>query len=396
MGLSIPRASRGPRDETRRERLREGGEPVDPGDERLALVAVEHTQDVARHVVRLDHETTEHAAPQGGSLRESLRLDETGIDRVDADPAWPQVGGRGARERERGVLRGGVRARRRERDGTGDRDDVDDVGVARSLERGQERAQAPDGAEVVDADEPLEAVGVDRREARAARYAGVVDEEVDPGVPRANALRRLLDRAPLADVAALELTAQLAGERAEPFFAARDEHAEPVASCERTGDRLADPAGSAGDDRDASQRQMRTGRVAARRLPLASVATARRTCLPFVAPRIRHAAENRPLVPLRATAIRFPSAKNATEAMRLFDPATTSSGADVPATHWPARGASHVTAGPGTTRSVTVLKTVFGIRLLPIVSRFFASWKSDAVSRRLVFPENSAGAALGS
>src|SRR5262249_39844542 len=264
-------------------------------------------------------------------------------------------------------------SRRRERDGARDRDDVDDVGTARRLERRRERAEAPDGAQVVDAHELLEPLRLDRREARASRNPGVVDEQVDHGMPTGDPPRHLLDAVAAADAADLGPPLELLRELAKTVFAPCDEHAQPASRRERTRNRLADPARRAGDDRDASQRQTRTGRLAATRLPLASVVTAVRTCFPVAARRIRHAAENRPLAVVRATATRLPSAKKATDAMRLFDPAATSSGADAPETHWPARGESHVTAGPETTRSVTVLKTVFGIKVLPTVSRFFAS-----------------------
>src|SRR5439155_19188432 len=214
-------------------------------------------------------------------------------------------------------------------------------------------------------------------------------------VPGTNSLRHPLDGLAVADVAHLDLAADLACDCAQALLAARDEDAAPASPGERAGDRLPDPARGPGDDRDAGQWQMRTGRVADSCLPAASVATAMSTCRPFDAFPFRHVAENRPSVPRRLTATRRPSAKNRTDVTRLFEPATTSSAAVFPM-HWLARGASQVTAGPATACSVTVLKAVFGIRSLPIVSRFFASWKSDAVRTRRVLPAGIGGASAGS
>src|SRR5207253_286882 len=139
-------------------------------------------------------------------------------------------------------------------------------------------------------------------------------------------------------------------------------------------------------DRDAPYRQTRTARTADSRFPAASVATATMTWRPFVVFPIRHDAEKRPAVPRRLSATRCPSARKRTDVTRLLEPATTSSVAAFPVTHWFARGASHVSAGPATPRSVTVLNAVFGMMSFPIVSRFFDSWKSEAARTRRVLP----------
>ena len=103
------------------------------------------------HVFRLDHEPARETAGQGISLREALRLDEAGIDRVHPDAAAAKLGGQRTGKCELRVLRRGIRPRRSERDGSRHRHDVDDVGAPRGLERRQERAYAPNAAEVVHA-----------------------------------------------------------------------------------------------------------------------------------------------------------------------------------------------------------------------------------------------------
>jgi hypothetical protein len=60
--------------------------------------------------------------------------------------------------------------------------------------------------------------------------------------------REALDRGTVADVADLDLTADLAGERAEPILAPGDEHAVPAALRQRSGSGRADPGGRTCDD----------------------------------------------------------------------------------------------------------------------------------------------------
>ena len=86
---------------------------------------------------------------------------------------------------------GRVGARRGERHGARDRDDVHDVRSARRrarLEAGQQAPRSPDAAEVVDAHHLLDEVEVDVEERPAGGHAGVVDEEVDRRVPLEDAV----------------------------------------------------------------------------------------------------------------------------------------------------------------------------------------------------------------
>ena len=86
-----------------------------------------------------------------------------------------------AREGELRVLRCRVGAGRGNRDRARDRDDVDDVGRRSRLERGQERPQAPDAAEIVRRASPPRSARRRPRGSRARRDARVVDEQVNAG-----------------------------------------------------------------------------------------------------------------------------------------------------------------------------------------------------------------------
>ena len=77
------------------------------------------------------------------------------------------------------MLRGRVGPGRAGRDGARCRGDVDDVGRRVGEQAGEEGAQAPDAAEVVDARDELDPLGVAVDEARPRRDAGVVDEQAD-------------------------------------------------------------------------------------------------------------------------------------------------------------------------------------------------------------------------
>ena len=114
----------------------------------------------------------------------------------------------------------------------------------------QQGACAPDAAEVVDAQHPLHEIEVGVHERVSLGDAGVVHEQMHGRVALEHTRRHGLDRLPVADVADLELTAELLGERTEPLLAARDEHAVPVPLGELAGDGLADPRRRSGDDRD--------------------------------------------------------------------------------------------------------------------------------------------------
>ena len=92
---------------------------------------------------------------------------------------------------------------------------------------GRNTARAPDAAEVVDPHHPLDEVEVDLEKRSACGHAGVVDEEVERGVPLEDARCERLDCGAVADVAELDLGADLVGEGAQPILPARDEHTVP-------------------------------------------------------------------------------------------------------------------------------------------------------------------------
>ena len=136
------------------------------------------------------------------------------------------------------MLRGRVRA---DRDEARDRDDVDDV---RALaEARQERAQAPDRAEVVRVDQPFDRLRVGCQEVHAPRAAGVVGEQVDPRVALEHACSRCLDGFAVGDVAGLVLVGVGSG-------AARKPDRVPAAGAELAAERRADPRRGSRDDGD--------------------------------------------------------------------------------------------------------------------------------------------------
>ena len=117
-------------------------------------------------------------------------------------------------------------------DGARDRDDVDDVATARAASRpGQERAQAPDAAEVVRrASPPRSASGRASKKLARAGDAGVVDEQLRSAGCRSSTRAAVaLDRLAVGDVADLVLAAELLRERAQPLLAPREQHAVPAA-----------------------------------------------------------------------------------------------------------------------------------------------------------------------
>ena len=182
---------------------------------------------------------------------------------VHPDAAPCEQAGERARERELGVLRGGVRPGGRERDRAGDRDDVDDVRAR--LQPGLERAHHPDAAEVVRPQHRLDPLRLEREEVAAPGDAGVVDEQVDTRVALQDRGRGPVDVGALRDVADLVLAAELGRELLEPLLPSRDEHGLPAATRQLPRGRLADAARGAGDDRDphgrdsTSRRERRAG-----------------------------------------------------------------------------------------------------------------------------------------
>ena len=121
------------------------------------------------------------------------------------------------------------------------------------LEAGQERAQAPDAAEVVRADDGLDRLRRGVEEARPRRDARVVHEQVHERMPLEHAGRGGLDRGAVGDVAQLVLAAGLLGERAQRLLAPCEQHAVPAAPGELPGQLRADPGRGPRDDADAAQ-----------------------------------------------------------------------------------------------------------------------------------------------
>jgi hypothetical protein len=175
-----------------------------------------------------------------------------------------------------------VRACRRERDRSSDRDDVHDVGSARRLERRQESPQTPDRPEVVDAQHFLQSLEIDRREAGTTGNSRIVHEQLQLRMPLSHSCCDTLNVVAAADVAQLVLAVELLRERAQPVLAARDQHRVPAGCGQRARDRRPDPAGGARDDGNALvlYRQTLTSRVAERFRPAASVASALKECRP--------------------------------------------------------------------------------------------------------------------
>ena len=136
------------------------------------------------------------------------------------------------------------------RDRARDRSDVDEVGRSTRLERGQERPQAPDRAEIVRPHELLDLIRLEVEETAAARNAGVVDQQADRRVPFAHRRGDALDFGTVGDVADLLLRAELAGDLGQPLLAAGQQRSCQPRPRERARDRGADPARAAGDDGD--------------------------------------------------------------------------------------------------------------------------------------------------
>ena len=103
---------------------------------------------------------------------------------------------------------------------------------AAGLEPGQERAQAPDAAEVVRPHHVLDRGSPSRKLVRAGN-AGVVHEQVNARMALEDARGHALDRLPVGDVAHLVLAADLLGERPQPILASGEQHAVPAAARER-------------------------------------------------------------------------------------------------------------------------------------------------------------------
>src|SRR5919108_1809188 len=142
-------------------------------------------------------------------------------------------------------------------------------------------------------------------------------------------------------------------------------------------------------------RQIRMMRSATACAPSRPTTTARSTCLPRRARRVRHVTEWTPATPLRETAIRCRPSKKRTRRTRFVALAATTRRTRRPA-QLPVRGASQVSAAPRTPLIEIRLKVVFGSTDPPGVLTFFASWKSAATILARVFPTRTRGASRGS
>ena len=237
----------------------------------------------------------------------------------------------------------------------------------RRLEPRQERAQAPDAAEVVRAHDGL---GIAVEEGRARGDAGVVHEQVNARMPLEDSGRDALDRLPVGDVADLVLAADLLGERPQPILAAGEQHAVPAAAREQACDLRADAGRRAGDD--CYPRHTRDAYAV------------RRPSLPLLADRSR----DERVLPLRQGDVREPEALDAavrrspgacrrrrsapTRRHRGALAATMSGCFALAADAAPSAAASrprHRRRRAACVRSARV----FGMMLGPIVSMFFAS-----------------------
>ena len=122
---------------------------------------------------------------------------------------------------------------------------------SRGLERGQERLEAPDRAEVVDPDQLLDSLRRKVEVVAAPGHARVVHEQSDLGMALADRSGHPLDRVAVGNVADLVFASDLRGRRLESVLAPPDEHAQPVALGQLARDGGADAGPAAGDDRDA-------------------------------------------------------------------------------------------------------------------------------------------------
>ncbi len=146
----------------------------------------------------------------------------------------------------------------------------------RRLQPGQERSQTPDAAEIVRLHHGLRR----RRRERSTRPAtpALFTSRWTLGVALEDAGGRALDRVSVGDVAQLVFAADLLGERSQPVFATREEHAAPAAAREQPGDLRADAGRRARDDGYPLHARAVSRTEAVR--PFAPTAVATSTCLP--------------------------------------------------------------------------------------------------------------------
>src|SRR5919201_2016037 len=118
-----------------------------------------------------------------------------------------------------------------------------------------ENAQAPDAAEVVRADEPLDRLRFQVEEpSPASGNAGVVDEQANRRMPLANGLGDPGDLGAVAHVADLVFGSDLRSDLTQARLAAGEKDELPAAPHEQARDCGADAARAAGDDRGSALR----------------------------------------------------------------------------------------------------------------------------------------------
>ena len=215
---------------------------------------------------------------------------------MDVNAARLELGRHRARERELGVLRGRVQPGRPcARHGAGHGDDVHDVRRPRRLERRQEGAQAPDPAEVVDADDVLDPLRLRVEEACAARDARVVHEQADPRMagddPRRPS-RSTASRSPTSHVScSAPSSSATRASRSAPR--ATSTHCQPraVSSLASAAPMPLEPPVTTAT---AQRQQTRTRRRASASRPAVSETMAVSSCGPFLAPPVRQIARKIP------------------------------------------------------------------------------------------------------
>src|SRR6476646_4060601 len=199
----------GPGEQSRSSRLDDGGGPVPVGDELLDPISLDGPDDLLGDELRLGDELLQQPAAQAGSVREARRVDQARIDRVHGDPAARELDRDRAGKGELGVfgcaVGPGLPGGNCSRDGG----DVHNVGGRSRLECRQECTQAPDRAEIVDADEPFDLLWLGVEKAAATRNPSIVDEQSDYGVALADGRGDAFDLRAVGDVAELVLSSDL-------------------------------------------------------------------------------------------------------------------------------------------------------------------------------------------
>ena len=119
---------------------------------------------------------------------------------------------------------------------------------------GSRDSRHPHAAEIVDAHHGLDVVEIDLCQCLPGRDPGVVDQESRRRMPREHSCRERLDVRAVADIADLDLGADLGRDLSQAIFPSGDEHTVPTVFCQGSGGGLSDPGGRTGDDGDGLHR----------------------------------------------------------------------------------------------------------------------------------------------